>query len=103
MREPLPLAAAASAAYAEAAHAGVDAVAAGCAAWESGWKFPREDVEPEHRLVLGGVLSFAELLAQPPRPDEAGPGWAAGEATRFGRLARRLWDGLLACETREDR
>ena len=102
MREPLPLAAAASAAYAEAARAGLDAVAAGRDAWESGYKYPREDVEPEHRLVLGGVLPFAELLAQPPRPDEAGPGWAAGEPTRFGRLARRLWDGLLACEQRED-
>jgi len=25
-------------------------------------------------------------------------GWAAGEATRFGRLARRLWDDVLARE-----
>jgi len=25
--------------------------------------------------VLGGRRSFAELLAAPPRADEAGPGW----------------------------
>jgi hypothetical protein len=32
-----------------------------------------------------------------------GPGWAADETTRFGRCARRLWDGLLAREERARR
>ena len=35
------------------------------------------------------------LLLAPPRIDEAGPGWRDDEPTRLGRLARRLWDGLL--------
>ena len=30
-----------------------------------------------------------------PAPDECGPGWATAEATRFGRLARRLWDPVF--------
>ena len=50
--------------------AGGDAEKAGKAAWESGWRFPQEDAEPEHRLVFGGELTFAELLAEPARPDE---------------------------------
>jgi exodeoxyribonuclease V gamma subunit len=95
MREPLPLACRASAAYAHALAAGGDAERAGAAAWESGWRFPQEDVEPEHRLVLGGVRTFAELLAEPARPDE---GWDDEEPSRFGRHARRLWAGPLAWE-----
>ena len=98
MREPLPLACMTSAAYAAATHAGGDAVKAARAAWESGWSFPREDAEPEHQLVLGEVLSFDELTAEPPRPDECGEGWDETEATRFGRYAVRLWEGLLATE-----
>ena len=34
-----------------------------------------------------------------PRRGRAGPGWAASETGRFGRLACRLWDPLLAHET----
>jgi exodeoxyribonuclease V gamma subunit len=98
LREPPPLACLASAAYAEAARAGGDAVAAGRAAWESAHTFDREDREPEHQLVLGGVRTFAELLAAPARADESGPWWDASEPRRFGRWARRLWDGLLGCE-----
>jgi exodeoxyribonuclease V gamma subunit len=98
MREPLPLACMTSAAYAEAVAAGADAEAAGRAAWESGWGYPKEDAELEHQLVLGGVRTFAQRLAEPPRPDEAGDGWEETEPTRFGRYARRLWDGPLACE-----
>ena len=48
--------------------------------------------------MLGGVRTFAELLEQPPRADEQGDGWDPGERTRFGRYARRMWDGLLSCE-----
>jgi len=98
MREPLPLYCATSAAYAQTSAAGRDAAAAGRKAWTSEWNFDREDSELEHRLVLGAVLSFDDLLAEPPRPDEAGEGWALSEATRLGRVARRMWDGLLACE-----
>lgn len=103
MREPLPLACMASAAYAEAKTAGRDAEAAGRRAWESGWNFPKEDAELEHQLVLGGVRTFDERIEEPPRADEAGDGWDESETTRFGRYARRLWQGLLGREVLVDR
>jgi hypothetical protein len=53
-------------------------------------------------LVLGGVRPIEELLSAPPAADEGGHGWAADEASRLGRLARRLWDGLLAVEELAD-
>jgi exodeoxyribonuclease V gamma subunit len=98
MREPPPLACLTSAAYAAAARDGRDPEAAARSEWESGFRFPREDAEPEHVLVLGGVRPFADLLAEPARADERGSWWDPGEPRRFGRWARRLWDGLLAVE-----
>jgi exodeoxyribonuclease V gamma subunit len=95
MCEPLPLYCATSAAYAEAARGGADPVAAAGAAWRSDFNFDKEDRELEHQLVLGGVLTFDDLLEQPPRPDEQGDGWDMAETTRLGRLARRMWDELL--------
>jgi exodeoxyribonuclease V gamma subunit len=103
MREPLPLSCLASAAYAQAAGSGRDAVAAGRGEWESSWNFDREDRELEHQLVLGGVRPFEDLLAFAPREDEAGEDWFPDEPSRFGRLARRLWSGLLAWEEVEHR
>jgi exodeoxyribonuclease V gamma subunit len=103
MREPPPLACLASAAYATAARAGRDAAAAGRGAWESAWAFDREDAEPEHQLVLGGVRTFADLLVAPARPDERGHFWDPDETRRFGRWARRQWDGLLQCEELTER
>jgi exodeoxyribonuclease V gamma subunit len=98
MREPLPLACMASAAYAAATHAGADADKAARSAWESGWNFPKEDAELEHQLVRGDVLSLDELQAEPPRPDERGEGWDDTETTRFGRYSVRLWNALLQTE-----
>ena len=98
MREPLPIACEASAAYARAASAGENPVTAAAKAWESGWNFPREDAELEHQLVFAGALAFADLLEEGPRADERGDGWDETDTTRFGRLARRLWAGALACE-----
>jgi exodeoxyribonuclease V gamma subunit len=103
MREPPPLASDASAAYAAAARAGRDPIAAGRGAWESPYNFDREDKDPAHQLVLGGVLTFAELIDAPARTDESGPWWDASETRRFGRWSRRLWDGLLAVEQVVDR
>ncbi|MEA2230248.1 MAG: exodeoxyribonuclease gamma subunit, partial [Solirubrobacteraceae bacterium] len=98
MREPLPIPCATSAAYAQAAAAGADPVAAGRRAWTSEWNFAREDKELEHQLVLSGVRTFDQLLQEPPRSDEQGDGWEVAETTRLGRCARRMWDGLLAHE-----
>ncbi len=67
-------------------------------AWESTWNFDKEDRDREHLLVLGGERTFAQLCEQAPRADEAGPGWDERDPTRFGRWARRLWDGLLRRE-----
>ena len=100
MREPLPIACKTSAAYAAA---GSNAARAGADEWESGFGFDKEDREPEHRLVLGGIRTFAQLNEVAPRPDERGDGWDEREVTRFGRYARRLWDGLLAHEEITDR
>ncbi|MGI8759317.1 MAG: exodeoxyribonuclease V subunit gamma, partial [Acidimicrobiales bacterium] len=97
MCEPLPLYCTSSAAYAAAA--GTDPKAAARKAWESEFKFPKEDDDREHLLVLGGTrLAFADILQEAPGEDEWGDGWADDETTRFGRYARRLWDGLLQCE-----
>jgi exodeoxyribonuclease V gamma subunit len=98
LREPLPLFCQTSAAYAAAAASGQDAAAAADPEWTSPWNFDREDRELEHQLVLGGVRTFAELLEIAPAADEAGPGWASDEPSRLGRLARRLWGGLLTHE-----
>ncbi len=103
LREALPIATLASAGYARAAARGKDGVQAARKQWESGWKFDGEDAQPEHALVHGGVLAFEDLLAQRPRADETGEGWDEREETRFGRYARRLWDGLLAHEKVTDR
>jgi exodeoxyribonuclease V gamma subunit len=98
MREPLPLYCKTSAAYAEAASKGHDPAAAADAEWTSTFDRDKEDRELEHQLVLGGVLTIDDLLAELPRPDEQGEGWDRGDTTRLGRLAHRMWDGLLACE-----
>jgi exodeoxyribonuclease V gamma subunit len=96
MREPLPLYCATSAAYAEAVAAGDDPVKAARREWLSDWTFDKEDRDAEHQLVLGGVRSLDELLAEPPRDDEGG--WDIADERRLGRLALRLWSGLLASE-----
>ena len=59
-----------------------------------GW-FSRENEEPEHQLVLGGAVAFDACWKSRPGPKESGDGWASDEPSRLGRLARRLWDGLL--------
>jgi exodeoxyribonuclease V gamma subunit len=96
--EPLPLFGETSAAWAAARCRDRPAGAAARRQWESTWDWEREDRDPEHVLVHGGPLPWAAVLALPVAPGESGPGWAADEATRFGRLARRLWDDLLAIE-----
>jgi exodeoxyribonuclease V gamma subunit len=103
MRAPLPLYCKTSAAYAAAVAAGKDGRAAAAKEWTSGWNFPKEDAEPEHRLVLGGTRTVAELFEGPPRNDEQGEGWTLDEPSRAGWYARRLWEGLRAHEELIDR
>jgi exodeoxyribonuclease V gamma subunit len=101
LRQPLPLYCQTSASYANARAAGNNPQSVAKltrAAWETRYGFDREDKDPEHLLVLGGPLGLDAILQMPPEGDETGDGWAADESTRFGRYARRLWDGLLACE-----
>jgi exodeoxyribonuclease V gamma subunit len=86
MREPAPLYCLTSAAYAAGENARDR--------WESG-RFPAEDAEPEHELVLGGRPTFAALMEAPARADER---WDPDETRRFGQWARRLWDPVLRHE-----
>jgi exodeoxyribonuclease V gamma subunit len=97
LREPLPLYCKTTAAWATAAHEGREPSKAANGAWTSEYNYPREDQDAEHQLVLAGVVSFDWLLSRcgAPRDDERGEGWDDSEPTRFGRYARRLWDGLL--------
>ena len=88
MREPAPLYCKTSAAYAAGDNAR--------AVWESD-RFPAEDAEPEHQLVLGGRRTFAAMTHAPARSDER---WDGDETRRFGQWARRLWDPVLEHERR---
>ncbi len=103
MREPLPLACETSAAYAQAVAAGADGEAGARAAWETVWRYDKENRDPEHQLVYGESIPLARLMADGPRDDERGPGWDEEETTRFGRYALRLWRGLIEAEAVTDR
>lgn len=98
LREPLPVSGQAAVAFAAALPQGVpEAMHAADEQWTSGYDFDREDRDPEHQLAFGSVLTFDDLWAwQLPAGDEAG--WAPGVPSRFGCLAARLWNGLLARE-----
>jgi exodeoxyribonuclease V gamma subunit len=98
MREPLPLYAKSSAAWAIARRdATLDPREEAGRAWR-GDRFGGEDRDAEHKLVLGTAAPFDQLLAELPREADQGPGWMVEETTRLGRYARRMWDGLLERE-----
>ena len=44
-------------------------------------------------VMLWGSNDLEVLLGEPPRPDER---WYPDEPSRFGALARRLWEPILA-------
>jgi len=93
MREPLPI-------FARTSELLARRPAAAPNEWETAdVTFTREDREPEHVLRFGGVVAFADVLAERPRPDEAGDGWGDG-ASRAERYAHRLWRPLLDVEAR---
>jgi exodeoxyribonuclease V gamma subunit len=96
LRQALPLYTDTSHRYATARRSGSDdpwGDAERC--WTSEYRWDKEDRDPAHVLLLGGERTFAEVVAARPQDDEDGPGWATDETTRFGRLARRLWDPVL--------
>jgi exodeoxyribonuclease V gamma subunit len=104
MQEPLPIYCATSAAWAVAPRSLNDPSEWARAKWKTPFDAPpNEDKDLDHVLVLGRDLDFAELVAKSPEADEAGDGWADDETTRFGRLARRLWDPVLDHERLEER
>jgi exodeoxyribonuclease V gamma subunit len=97
LREPLPLVLETSAEYATRRSRGAtidDAISAACKRWEADRFRPERD-EPEHVLVFGANAPFAQLNAAPPLNDERFP----DERTRFGALARLVWQPLLMAET----
>ncbi|HEU4361754.1 MAG TPA: exodeoxyribonuclease V subunit gamma [Mycobacterium sp.] len=89
-REVLPLPLDTSYAWADARRAGQDPVAAARKKWSD--KFG-DAVADAHRTVWGEGAPL-ERLAGPPRPGEE----TAGESTRLGALAVRLWSPLLESE-----
>jgi exodeoxyribonuclease V gamma subunit len=103
LRDVLPIPPLTAAAYAQAAAAGADPVAAAKKPWNSGFNFDGEDVDPDHQRAFGSDCTLAQVLEAVPRTDEQGDGWDGNESSRFGRYARRLWDGLLEVETVSDR
>ena len=46
-------------------------------------------------IQVFGRLELHDLLAIEPHDVESGPGWDVDEPSRFGRLARRIWDPVL--------
>jgi len=94
-REPLPLPLRTSCAWAESRRSAKDPVKAATARWRSE-RFSRgEDAEPAHERIWGQGAPLNVLLGEP-RPGEE----FAGESTRLGALAARLWLPLLSAEVR---
>ena len=46
-------------------------------------------------IQVFGRLELHDLLAIEPHDVESGDGWDVDEPSRFGRLARRIWDPVL--------
>jgi exodeoxyribonuclease V gamma subunit len=95
-REPLPLPFKASEAYADARRRSEDELSGSVQAarlWQDD-TYPGEQSDPAHVLVWGTGAPFDVVTGPEPAPDEH---WA-GEHTRFGELALRLWAPLLAHE-----
>lgn len=100
-REPLPLPMRTSYAWADARNSGKDPVQVAGWRWNSQNNYRGENAEPAHEQVWGRGAELDVLLG-PPYPGEE----VAGENTRLGALAARLWGPLLrseraACSYRE--
>ncbi|WP_380166977.1 exodeoxyribonuclease V subunit gamma [Jannaschia sp. R86511] len=103
LASPLPLACKTSEAYAAQRRRGRRPAAARHAAgqaWQDG-RFPGEQSDPEHVLLNAGEPpSLTDLLRERATAADLVAGWPADEeGDRFGVLARRVWEPLLAHET----
>lgn len=98
LTEPLPVASAASAVYAERRLRGAstdDAIAAAEREFNGGPNGPGpfgDHTDRHLRYVWGPAPRLEDLMAAPAAAGEP------GESTRFGALARRMWTPLLAAE-----
>jgi exodeoxyribonuclease V gamma subunit len=92
LREPLPMALKTSFAYAQgrARMSEPNARARAAREWESD-RYAPENADRAHQLVFGAAVPFAQWAEASPAAGER----FAGEDTRFGVLARRLWTPLL--------
>jgi exodeoxyribonuclease V gamma subunit len=102
MREPVPLFCKTSAAYATDRSVGREPGEAAQTArkeWESANNRDNENRDREQLFVLGGELTFSEMLAQTGLLS-TGEDVALdpSEPHRFGGYARLVWDGLLELE-----
>ena len=97
LRAPLPAPLKTAAEYA-ARRDRRDDVELALAAAERQWvggTFPGEQADPEYQLLLGPTAPITTLTIERPWDDEV---WYPDEDSRFGQLARRLWERLLAVE-----
>jgi len=95
MREPLPMPAKTSAAYAASRLSGVtveQAVESAMREWRNDFGGDQDD--KHHRYAWGDGLALTDLLTAPPLADET---WRS-EPSRFAELACRLWAPLLNAE-----
>jgi exodeoxyribonuclease V gamma subunit len=92
-REPLPLPMKTSYAWAAAVRAGDNPAKEAEFRWKSNPRYPAEDQQPAH-VKAWGDDAWQQVLLAPPRPGEA----PAGENTRLGAFAARLWLPMLTAE-----
>lgn len=93
--EPLPLPVKTAFAWAQARFGGDDPRRTAEYQWRGG-RYPGEDVDDAYARVWGARAGLDVLLG-PPRPGEE----MAGESTRLGALAARLWQPVLLAERGE--
>jgi exodeoxyribonuclease V gamma subunit len=96
-REPLPLPLRTSYSWVEARDTGGDPLRQALFRWKSNDYARGEDADPAHEHIWGPKARLETILGVP-RPGEE----AAGENTRLGALAVRLWRPLIAAERDPD-
>jgi exodeoxyribonuclease V gamma subunit len=91
--ETLPLPLRTSYAWVEARDTGGDPLREARYRWKSNDHYPGEDADLAHQHIWG-PKALLEAILGTPRPGEE----VAGENTRLGALAARLWRPLIAAE-----